>query len=72
VIFRFGSKDTPKSGTYVHPAMVTRVMPDGAVNVMVMIDGGSPEAHTGLDVYGAEPDWHDGRRVCWTPDIRGG
>lgn len=65
VMFRLGTADGPRNGTFVHPAVVTRVHTANVVNLMAMIDldGARPFAYVTVRDY--EPAEHTAQQVCW-------
>mgnify|MGYP000853843108 CR=1 FL=1 len=66
VMFRFGSKEVPLSGSFEHPAIITRVWSDTMVNLLVFVDNAAPMAVTSIELHAEEPP-HTGQRACWWP-----
>lgn len=65
VMFRLGKADAPRNGSFLHPAVVSRVFAGGWVNVVALIDGVGAEPHMTVLALSEEPQAHDGRKVCW-------
>lgn len=68
VMFRLGLSDGPRNGTFVHPAVVTRVHSAGYVNLMVFLDLDGARPFGSVSAVDHEPAEHTARQVCWVPD----
>jgi hypothetical protein len=49
----------PHNGSDVHPAMITRVLDDGRVNLTVMIDAGPPQVATDVEYWDEAEHEHE-------------
>jgi hypothetical protein len=67
-MFRLGLSDGPRNGTFVHPAVVTRVHRPDVVNVIALIDLDGARPFGSVAVRDYEPAEHAAQQVCWVPD----